>query len=249
MSIIAKICQWALEEHIGNQWKWPRESDLVADLVFKIKSSLGENAESPFTLVQRERNENSKEINHTRTTIVRTEAKINDRHQKVDVCILKNNPTYCFGNFGPRDILLRVDSKDVDEVLEVKLDPHPLGYWINDICKLEMLHNEFRNICFHLLAMDNSLILGRALRKSKRSSNVWPWPLEPKHITINNFKIKSKPAQMVNISLKHVSLPLKEQLRPGVFLWALGVTQIEPVITASATCWKLDDIAWRSNQA
>jgi hypothetical protein len=88
-----------------------------------------------------------------------------------------------------------------------------------------------------------------ALRKSKRSSNVWPWPLEPKHITINNFKIKSKPAQMVNISLKHVSLPLKEQLRPGVFLWALGVTQIEPVITASATCWKLDDIAWRSNQA
>jgi len=181
MSNISRACICILNDYIANPFLWPRETDLVVAIVSKLQSITGYASRS----VVKDAAGNKLSINLP-TSLVRTEVKLLNSNERIDVCTLKDPPTlFCSSSLHERDILLKVDPADVDEILEVKLDPQCKGYWISDIDKLIRMYcyifNEKRSL--HLLTIDNHINVHRPghlpnQRKIKNGAGSWQWPLE-----------------------------------------------------------------------
>lgn len=245
MSKVSDACLWALDQHIINHWSWPRENDLVVDIVHKIKSSLN----PAFQLGElRELKTPTKSVKSVANTpLVRTEVKLGSNNgERIDVCLLKGNPVIFYGKkYGCRNVVLRIESKDAEELLEVKLDPHTQGGWINDLIKLCRVFKGLEpKIPLHLLAIDNSLEHNE-IRIGQPDPCNFAWPLEKeKIIHIHNHELKTKTKTKAfdgfySMTLEHQRFPIIN-IEPGIYLWALAVISGKNDPTSlEASCWKL----------
>lgn len=264
MSTVGEVCHWALKEYINQNnsgnWVWLRESDLVSDLVYEIKKKVPNLV--PSELI--ERNKKTVSTGHlVNISRVRKEVKFGRTGmQKIDICLLNDNPKTYFGDpYGRRNIVLFVDGKDIEEILEVKLDPHNQLNWFDDIIKLYHISLERTidgqpDICLHSLSLDNSIDFFNApRRKNYPTGNVTGslLPLDNSVATISFNKVlvhtkgigKSKLSISVpyQITLGKVSLPTIGPMSAGVYLWALGVTRPTGTpIQAVPNCWKLQSV-------
>lgn len=180
MTAIGTVCQEALAGYIDNPWLWPRESDLVAVLVQRIKAGLHPPSTCNATINYLAKSVKwpNPHVASVLTSRVRTEVKFikrgqaqngkkrtSDRNdpQRIDICLLKESTTLHILDQGVRDINLRVYTDEIDEILEVKLAPHhylkdqqPL--WFSDLIKLlDMKIGYGLDIPLHLLSIDTGL--------------------------------------------------------------------------------------------
>jgi len=253
MSEVGKVCHWALKEYIDNQWRWPRESDLVVELVTELKKIVGNDfSTKKFDGKLVDKDGKDEEGICKNTLRIRTEVRLGiGESQRVDICLLNENPTLYYNKgYGRRNIELAIKPDDVHEILEVKLDPHKLLYWVDDIIKLKHIHDKYPEIHQHLIAIDNSLYLQSNLMKGKSPIALHSgWPLQTQcDINISGYK-SSKPKQknqVYSINLKHIkdlSTCSIASMRPGIYLWALGVTSgqaANSTVAVQPSCWQLD---------
>lgn len=258
MTMISSICRSILDDYCSqvngdyrNLWRWPRETDLVAELVSRANIKLGtEHLSSPGKLVKRNTNVALK--NDVQLPAVRTEVKLLefDRPWKIDVCLMKENASAYLENKKTqdriRDVGLSVAMVDVAEILEVKLDPHPDLAFLGDLLKLREIQDRFSQspIAMHLLSIDTDLVPGlpysshnspiksrlplRALDESLK------YPVN--EIPVKMTKGKSLPRNEINL------IPCTNgEIRSGIYLWGLlgDIGENRQVKSISPGCWEV----------
>ena len=184
---------------------------------------------------------------------VRTEARILGAAWKIDVCLqTKGVNDIFFGRGGHRDALLTVSPNQLEEILEVKLDPGRLyTSWIDDLVKLHMIRElvrgqeECRLKSLHSLFIDTSLLLSSLgcasegsnenLSKAKR---VPVWPFEVGRSTCFEYQ---KSDLNWRVKLECVENRSESDLGPHIYFWAIGFklddTSGEKIPVPA--CWKV----------
>ncbi len=133
--LVREECDRVLSGYMKDPWRWPRESDLVADMVMSMQKAMGEHAR-----VTAERETPGLQSGRSAVTVprVRTEVKPGGNAKKVDIGVLgaPQVKVYLHGN-GARDVVLQVDEADLSAIVEVKLEPGlTQDGWLADVRKL-----------------------------------------------------------------------------------------------------------------
>lgn len=241
----ASACHAVLKEHIANPWRWPRESDVVGSLVNKIHDLLADEMYAK-PCVSRTVLEGS------RIPRVRTEVRIKGESWKIDVCLqTQGTNNVFFGRGGPRDVLLTVSPSQIEEIVEVKLNPGLLYTgWIDDLIKL---HNIRGKICedkqhklksLHALFIDTSLPLCSLCKSAERKSGpskakgVPLWPLEVVGESEPIYFEYPRPDQTWQITLRNRTEP-ESKSGPHIYLWVIG-SKPGATPTHEPACWKVE---------
>jgi len=262
MSEVGKVCHWALKEYIDNQWRWPRESDLVVELVTELKKIVGNDfSTKKFDGKLVDKDGKDEEGICKNTLRIRTEVRLGiGESQRVDICLLNENPTLYYNKgYGRRNIELAIKPDDVHEILEVKLDPFRQLTWVKDLIKLHRINvkrekDKLPAIKLHLLAINNSIELGEELDQHqlrlKCKDFKWSLKNEPvinfeSHKYIRkctqknkeniietwNYKIHFTPSDFNKICLRD----------HGIYLWTFVVaSNDERKIAPSPACWEVN---------
>lgn len=255
---IAAACLDVLKSYILNPWQWPRESDVVCHLVTDIKTRLT----PPNAAVQITRH--TAPISGAFIPRVRTEVKINGMPPwkikgaspwKIDVCVQTPGPNDVYvGRGGIRDVLLTVSPNQLEEVVEVKLNPGRLYTgWVDDLVKLHMIREQVcgHEICklksLHGLFIDTSLFLPSLGHNSSKQSTTSPakhvpvWPLNV--VGSIGFDYPRNGAKW-HIDLELCSEIPGSESEPQIYLWAIGLkNNAAPanILAGEAipACWKV----------
>ncbi len=129
VSHVRDACNKVLCRYIEKPWQWPRESDLIVDLVYFLRSFLAENATANAKF-------DSSLYPPVDVSRVRTEVKPRGGALRLDIGILRDTDvTVLLGSGGVRDVLLSVKLEELVAAIEVKLEPK--FDWMDDILKLK----------------------------------------------------------------------------------------------------------------
>jgi hypothetical protein len=251
--LLNEVCRKALTDYLGDPWRWPRENDLVVDLVQRIRLGLPEDERQVQATFE---NLGSKFQNVGQPTRlvprVRTELKLNDDRFRVDIGVFRSKVVGCFfNNNGARDVTLKANKSDMEGLLEVKVFPDlylfPSGQrckWFGDIMKLDTLA---RDAVRGVLLLDTSLPLnGVGITYTRRRGTAslgrveepslpcWPLRPEPFSVEVGANTATFEPTDAPRLG--------------GLYLWALAVdrssTPTFGMLLAHSDvkpfCWKVE---------
>jgi hypothetical protein len=133
--------------------------------------------------------------------------------------------------------------RKVKEIIEVKLDPHPMKYWLNDLAKLHLLRESFPELgctSMHLLLIDNYL----TQTDDYPQRDGFPLSADVKTDQIHEclyqgIKLKVR-LQLMERFFPSSSAPA--HLGSGIHLWAFGYDNKSPK-DFSPCLWKVEVIS------
>jgi len=236
-SLLNEVCLKILAEYLLDPWAWPRESDLIVDLVSRIRSGLpAADRRVPARLDGLQGSSKLLDVGGTVARSlprVRTELKLAEDGIRVDVGIYRNQEIRCsFNHEGARDVNLRAFEDDVEALLEVKLCPdkyefsgeHPCR-WLADLLKLDDLA---RATTRGVLLLDTSLPLktiGVAYKRGRNGATTLARDMgtEVAHADLPPWPIPDGGFRVVNqhgaFTFERVDAPPAE----GLYLWGLAL--------------------------
>ena len=184
-SCVQEILRKSVQAHIDHPYRFPREQDFVCHVVQQLRAEFDQSAAWNRTDETRDNLQRShahgkaaKEKRIRRFTItrekpptsrVRTEVKLDNKNQRIDVCVLLGGEVDLFHeSYGVRDVVLKVNPEQVDSLIEVKMysstyvkkaEENTTGHgWLDDLIKLsDLLSGEPKKAAGHLVFIDTSL--------------------------------------------------------------------------------------------
>ena len=236
--LVQEVCDDALQKYVRWPWRWPKESDLVVDLVHSLNRELGRQAVALADLV----GPGSLDLSTARARVprVRTEARPRTESRTAfDIAILGTTPleVHLHAN-GARDVVRRVDGRQIAALIEVKLEPGLTQQgWVADLEKLMHPQCEGTRV---VLWIDTSLPLKAvgvtyedATAVVRRTENCeYAWPLQQnRSMKIGGTLLALAPARgprSGGVSL--AALGLSPRTRPVDFETLLSPDAVAP-------CW------------
>jgi hypothetical protein len=227
-SLLDSVCRTALHDYLNDPWRWPRETDLVVDLVGRIRSGLPEGERQvPANLRNLGNTLQDAQGGPRRIPRVRTELKLGDDGLRVDIGVFRSRTVDCFLNReGARDVSLKANAGDMEGLLEVKLFPDLYLFrdeqpckWFGDVLKLGTLAPDAVR---GALLLDTSLPLEQIgvtysrrrgateLARVDQSPSLPPWPLRPGPFSV---EVGHRMATFE---------PTDAPQHAGLYLWALA---------------------------
>ena len=239
-SLVHRTLLGTLERYVRDPWAWPRESDLVVDLVtelrrglpsatvptrLKLPSSIVEDAPGTARSGPRVRTEVRPRCTPS-LAATRTKGKQHHR-DRIDIGILKNDSVETVLHaYGARDVVLEVDADHLEALVEVKVAPDlylmdDRCCWLEDVLKLlPLCPKALRAAIF----IDTSLPIATVglaysrrrpghLDPGRNRRGVPPWPVPDA-----DFEVATS-AGLLRFGL--VDAPSAG----GVFVWGLAVNE------------------------
>lgn len=246
--ILDTVCIGILQHHLNNPWHWLRESDLVVDVVTRVRDSLPTrmvaarlggpgfdrrlmNASDTPRMVQRVR---------TEVKVARSEKEANENEDndspknnkdRIDVCVLSDDHIVDIfvHEKGARDVVLKVMERDIVGLLETKLYSDLYirdGYcgWLDDLVKLsKVAADSVRGVLYLDTALPLESVAVNYRQKRRESSLLRVEEKLPPWPIVEGKSFVVRYKDQLNIARVINFSPIDTPLTAGLYFWALAL--------------------------